>query len=140
MAYTLSSLLPRHRSHRDDDRHETKSGVFLFRGEPTLFHEWEFRTLARFRATKKEDLPQLGPRVLEGLRDEAYLVAEDFGIEALCKEDAVPTLIEKMRERIFPSLAVEAKELFLQGQKTRGILSRAPGESMLQFIARRRRW
>ena len=140
MAYTLSSLLPRHRSHRDDDRHETKSGVFLFKGEPTLFHEWEFRTLARFRATKKEDLPQLGPRVLEGLRDEAYLVAEDFGIEALCKEDAVPTLIEKMRERIFPSLAVEAKELFLQGQKTRGILSRAPGESMLQFIARRRRW
>ena len=112
----------------------------IFTGDPHHFHEWEFRTTSKYHGTKDEDKPSLGPRVLEGLRDEAYLVAEDLGIEKLTSKDGVMQLIEAMRQRVFPLTAVEAKELYLQGQRVGGPLSRATGEPMLQYIARRKRW
>ena len=117
---------------------ETKSGVFRYDGSPGGFHEWEFRTRARYYGTKKEDKTQLGSRVLEGLSGEAYLVARNLGIDILSEKEGVMKLIGAMRERIFPYLADEAKILYREGQRKDGLLSRAAGESMLSYVNRRK--
>ena len=83
---------------RTGDRSEAgfvdKHGTFIFDGTPSQFHEWEFRTRAKYAglvaAGKDDDCKALGARVLEGLRDDAYLVARDFGIENL--ESRIPIL------------------------------------------------
>jgi hypothetical protein len=58
-------------------------------------------------------------------------------------QNAVPAgvdaLIEAMKKSVFPLTTHEAKELFRQYCKPTGSLSRQTGESMHQFISRRRR-
>ena len=119
---------------------ETKSGVYIYNGNPGDYHEWEFRTRARHAGTKEDDKAYVGPRILEGLKDDAYLVAKDFGLEALAKEDGVLKLIDKMRAHVFPSMEDEAQLLYHHGQKEGGMLSRQSGESMFAYVGRRRRW
>ena len=48
-------------------------------------------------------------------------------------------LIEAMRASVFPLTTHEAKELFRQYTKPSGALSRQNGESMQQYVSRRRR-
>ena len=60
-----------------------------------------------------------------------------MGIEALCKEDSAEKLVELIRKAVFPHTEAEAKELFVQGQRPHGPLSRGHGESTLQYIARK---
>ena len=126
---------------QDDKYHtETKTGVYLYSGTPGDFHEWEFRTKAKALATKEEDRHLCGPRVLEGLKGDAYLVARDLGLDALAKKDGIDQLVVKMREHVFPSLEDEAQLLYHHGQKVDGILARQSGESMFSYVSRRRRW
>ena len=130
---------PRQRA-SDGQPNETKSGVYIYNGNPGDYHEWEFRTQARHAGTKDDDKPYIGPRVLEGLRDDAYLVAKDFGLESLARADGVLKLIEKMKAHVFPSMEDEAQLLYHHGQKEGGMLSRQSGESMFAYVGRRRRW
>ena len=51
----------------------------------------------------------------------------------------VQVLIEAIRRQVFPMTTHEAKELFRQYCRPKGPLSRQNGESMQQFISRRRR-
>ena len=46
--------------------------------------------MAKYHSTKPEDRTNLGSRALEGLKNDAYLVAEDFGLKALAEADAIP--------------------------------------------------
>ena len=78
-------------------------------------------------------------RVLEGLRDEAFELARDIGVDALTAPGGLRSFIERMREVVFPRATEEARELFRAGQRP-GTLSRQAGESMLSYISRRRRW
>ncbi|CAE7471035.1 unnamed protein product [Symbiodinium natans] len=78
-------------------------------------------------------------RVLEGLRDEAFELARDIGVDALTAPGGLRSFIERMREVVFPRATEEARELFRAGQRL-GTLSRQAGESMLSYISRRRRW
>ena len=78
-------------------------------------------------------------RVLEGLRDEAFELARDIGVESLTAPGGLRSFVEKMREVVFPCATEEARELFRAGQK-HGVLSRQSGESMLSYVSRRRRW
>ena len=137
---TLSALRAHIGSQRPDEYRETRSGVFLFDGQPSLYHEWEFRTLARHHAAKEEDRKGLGCKILEGLTGDAYLTAYDLGIETLSKADGTLTLVEAMKKAVFPHMADEAKELYRHGQKTDGLLARQGGESMTAYVSRRRRW
>ena len=50
---------------------ETKSGVYIFSGQPHEFYEWEFRTMARYNSCKDDDKPMLGGKILEGLKGDA---------------------------------------------------------------------
>ena len=78
-------------------------------------------------------------RVLEGLRDDAFDLARDMGVEALTAPGGLRRYIAKLREMVFPRAAEEARELFRVGQRP-GTLSRQSGESMLSYVSRRRRW
>ena len=119
---------------------ETKSGIFIYRGDPHHFHEWEFRTMARYNGCDDEDRWKVGYKILEGLKDDAFLVAKDMGLEALNETDSVPRLVENMRKMVFPLQTREAKVLYTQGHKQHGVLSRQVGESMMSYITRRKRW
>ena len=118
----------------------TKQGFLIYYGDAFSFHEWEFRTTMRYEATKAEDRWELGSKVLEGLRGDAYAVAEDLGSLKLKSSDAVPALIEAMRRAVFTLKEHEAKELYRMGTSIGGPLSRQAGESMTQYISRRKRW
>ena len=85
----LSSLKACPKDSNDKHHTETKSGAYIFSGHPTEFYEWEFRTMARHNSTKDEDKPQLGGKILEGLRGDAYMVAQDLGLAALAEKEAM---------------------------------------------------
>ena len=78
-------------------------------------------------------------RVLEGLRDEAFGLARDIGIESLTARGGLRNFITQLRNVVFPRAAEEARELFRAGQR-HGALARQGGESMLSYVSRRRRW
>ncbi len=80
------------------DSATTKQGIQYYNGSVDGFHEWEFRTMAKYHATKAEERFQLGSKVLEGLVDQAYQVAYEFGLENLRLETGVELLVKKMKE------------------------------------------
>ena len=92
----------------------TKKGAVYFSGLPREFQEWKFRTTALYESTAPEKRPELASTVLEGLSDNAYLVARDLGIPSLTTADGVPTLIQAIEDSLFPITGVEAKELYDQ--------------------------
>ena len=55
------------------------------------------------------------------------------------KKPGVQILIEAIRRQVFPMTTHEAKELFRQYCRPKGPLSRQNGESMQQYISRRKR-
>ena len=66
-------------------------------------------------------------KVLEGLREEAFELARDIGIEALTAPGGLRDFISRMRNVVFPGAAEEARELFRAGQR-QGALARQGGE------------
>ena len=49
---------------------ETKSGIFIYDGTASRFHEWEFRTKAKHMGCSDDkERCALAGKVLEGLRD-----------------------------------------------------------------------
>eukprot|EP00439_Symbiodinium_sp_Y106_P051418 s3762_g6.t2 len=82
----------------------------------------------------------LGAKLLESLRGDAYIVAQDLGHTVLKKESAIEEIIEAVKKQIFPLQAQEAKELYRVGSSVGGVLSRQPGESMTSYTGRRKRW
>ena len=75
----LSTLKARKPSARDaPDTTSTKDGIFIFTGQPSDFHEWEFRTMMRVKGTKPEDMANLASRIVQGLKDDAFLTARDI--------------------------------------------------------------
>ena len=79
-------------------------------------------------------------KVLEGLRGDAHLAAQDLGAETLMKDGGIEALSATLKKMIFPLQSLEAKELFRVGQMQHGPLSRQTGEPVTCFISRRRRW
>ena len=60
---------------------------------------------------------ELVQKVLEGLRGDAYLVAQDLCVSKLMEDDGIEQLIMALKKMIFPLQALEAKELFRVGQQ-----------------------
>ena len=63
---------------------------------------------------------ELVQKVLEGLRGDAYLAAQDLGVERLMREDGIDELIQVIKRMTFPLQSLEAKELFRAGQQNSG--------------------
>ena len=114
---------------------ETKQGAFVFTGTPSEFHEWEFRTMAKFLGITSDDKPALAAKIIDGLRDQALSVAMELGAQKLAEEDVVEVLIARMSQAVFPYKDAEAKELYRLGHEKDGILSRQLGEDMVQSVS-----
>ena len=64
----------------------TKTGILLYDGKASEFHEWEFRTRLRIRSagTDAEDYAKSMSKIVEGLKGNAFTVAKDIGFEKSC--------------------------------------------------------
>ncbi|CAE7728714.1 RE1 [Symbiodinium sp. CCMP2592] len=129
-----------YRPHQDLDTDLTKFGFLVYAGTVRDFHEWEFRAMTRWKQTKVEERSDLASKFLDSLRSEAYIVAEDLGTDVLFSSQNIPKVIEAVRERLFPLAEQETKELYRLGTQVGGTLSRQPGEPMISYIDRRKRW
>ena len=119
---------------------ENKQGFLIYDGNAKEFHTWCFRTRLKLASTlaQCDDTPEdrakatqkLAANVTEVLRGDALQVAMDMGEENLLKTTGVDVLIEKMRESVFPMVQEEALDLYREGHKSHGILTRQHGESM----------
>ena len=86
------------------------------------------------------DMSDCVQKILEGLRGDAFCIARDIGLERLLQYDGIDHLVEEIRKQAFPLQSEEASELSRQGQLITGPLAKQPGEPMLSYIARRKRW
>ena len=129
-----------YRPHQDLDTDLTKFGFLVYAGTVRDLHEWEFRAMTRWKQTKVEERSDLASKFLDSLRSEAYIIAEDLGTEILFSTDNIPKVIEAVRERLFPLAEQETKQLYRLGTQVGGMLSRQPGEPMISYIDRRKRW
>ena len=130
----------RYNPKQHDEPELTKAGFLVYSGSVQDYYEWEFRAMAKLHATKTEERFSLGAKLLESLRGDAYIVAQDLGHTVLKKENAIEEIIEAVKKQIFPLQAQEAKELYRVGSSVGGVMSRQPGESMTSYTGRRKRW
>ena len=130
----------RYNPKQHDEPELTKAGFLVYTGSVQDYYEWEFRAMAKLHATKTEERFSLGAKLLESLRGDAYIVAQDLGHTVLKKENAIEEIIEAVKKQIFPLQAQEAKELYRVGCSVGGVMSRQPGESMTSYTGRRKRW
>ena len=137
-----------YKSGMQDSVRETKGGIPLYGGEPYAFEEWKLRVMTKFNAVSKEadekqksfKLGELGARILDGLSADALRIAMDMGSDALTKPDGVPVLVDKVEKSIMGQREDEARELHRIGARLGGPISRQPGERMINYTQRRRRW
>ena len=134
----MQSLI--HRSATRIDIAETKQGTPMYDGTSATLHQWEFRTSLRAKAVEEGQEAREASRVIEALRGDALQCAMDVDLDKLTAKDGLKVLIEAMRAMVFPTKRQEAKELYSQGHREGGQLSKQAGESMLSYISRRRRW
>ena len=95
--------------------------------------------LDELSASATQARTEMVQKVLEGLREEAFELARDIGVDVLTRPGGLRKFVEKLRDNVFPRASEEARELFKVGQKP-GSLARQNGESMLSYVSRRRRW
>ena len=93
-----------------------EKGIFQFDGSPSHFHEWEFRTKMKVNGIAEDkDRKLVASKIVEGLFGEALSIAMDLGIEVLVEEDGIETLVQRIKEHIFPNTRAEARELYQAG-------------------------
>ena len=71
---------------RGADKHEvTKSGSYIYYGDASAYHEWEFRIRLRVKAagTDEERYAEAMSKVVDGLRGDAFIVAKEVGLDSL---------------------------------------------------------
>ena len=90
-------------------------------------------------ATATQARTEMVQKVLEGLREEAFELARDIGVDVLTQPGGLRKFVAKLRDVVFPRASEEARELFKTGQKPAS-LARQNQESMLSYVSRRRRW
>ena len=148
----LESLKYHSQQHRLE---ETKRGAPIYNGNARDFYSWRFRTELRTSASEQRvpegDIDDVAERqvetnkrevlvILEGLRGDALQVAMDMGTDELTSAGGIGKLIKNIELLVHPQKHLEAKELYSAGHSKNGMLSKQPGESMLSYISRRRRW
>ena len=68
---------------------ETKQGSYVYHGDAGSFHEWDFRTQLRVRGKKEEFYSEAVSKVVDGLRGDAFIVAQEVGLEHLWNPGAI---------------------------------------------------
>ena len=59
---------------------ETRGGSYIYSGDASSFHEWEFRTRMRLHKSRDPDkYSEAMSRVIDGLRGDAFTIAQEVG-------------------------------------------------------------
>ena len=73
-------------SHNNTEFAATRGGAYVYTGDASSFHEWEFRTRIRIRGLKGEAYIKAVSGIVEGLRGDAFVVAQEVGLDVLMAE------------------------------------------------------
>ena len=112
----------------DANSTEGKFGITRFAGDPAALQEYSFRVTVRQSREKmmdKTEVKKMGPlglRLIEGLRGDAFRLAQQLSTEDLAGEDGPQLLLALFNENLKPRKAQEARELFAAGSRDGGIL------------------
>ena len=122
-----------------------KLGYPIYTGTASLFEEWKFRVMGKWDALAKDEKcdqkrTDMASKVSDALRDDAMKISMDLGLGKLIQPDGVPKLVAMMKDSVSTKRELESMELYKEGSKPRGLMSRQPGESMQGYIIRRKRW
>ena len=88
---------------------ETKVGTYVYKGDGINFYEWEFRTKLRIARKTGEHYVDAVSKIVDGLRGDAFVVAQEVGLDSLHGPEGIDALTKKMREMVFPMTTQEAK-------------------------------
>ena len=101
---------------RGGDGHQvTKSGSYIYWGDPSNFHEWVFRTELRAKAAGTDPVKyaEVMSRIVDGLRGAAFIAAKDIGVDKLWQtggEEEQEDWCEESEHTEFVEEAGEAEE------------------------------
>ena len=133
-------------SNEDAVSTEGKAGVPRYDGEITRLSEYQFRVKLRelkektLDETEMKKLGPLGLRLVEGLRGAALQVARSIPVDELASTAGPAILLKALQESIQPRRKQEARELYNAGAVVGGMLSRQHGESVSNYVLRRKTW
>ncbi len=125
---------------------ESKFGIPRFDGNPHHLPEYVYRVqtrIAREKAMTEDEVKKLGPlglRLVEGLRGQAFRLAQQVDLSTLSSERGAEVLLKTFNDNLKPRKAQEARELYAAGSREGGLLSRQSGEPMSSYVSRRRAW
>ena len=102
----------------------TKAGSYIYRGDASNFHEWEFRTRLRLKAAGDDEgrYAEQMSKVVDGLQGDVLTAAREVGLEKLRqpgraateKEEAVEPgidiLMKAIKAAVFPSTTIKIPE------------------------------
>ena len=88
---------------------ETKQGTYVYNGDAVNFYEWEFRTKLRCANKHGEHYTDAVSKIVDGIRGDAFVVAQEVGLDSLFEPNGVEILTRNMREMVFPLTTQEAK-------------------------------
>ena len=95
------------------------------------------------KSLEETELKKLGPlglRLVEGLRGAALQVARSIPVDELASTAGPAILLKSLQESIQPRRKQEARELYNAGAMVGGMLSRQHGESVSNYVLRRKTW
>ena len=94
------------------DVEEPRSGMFIFDGMASRYHEWEFRTMLKWEAVQDDEVKrkQATSAIVDSLRGDAAQIAMDIGRTRLMAEDGVPQLAAALLSGAFPKQRSEAND------------------------------
>ena len=74
----------------------TKAGSYIYRGDASNFHEWEFRTRLRLKAAGGDDnrYAEQMSKVVDGLQGDAFTTAKELGLDQLWQSGDAENEIE----------------------------------------------
>ena len=94
-SFSVSSVLFSGTNERDYK--ETKQGTYVYKGDGINFYEWEFRTKLRIAGKTGEHYVDAVSRIVDGLRGDALVVAQEVGLASLHEHDGVETHTRSQR-------------------------------------------
>ena len=89
-SFSVTSLLFSGSSEKDYK--ETKQGTYVYKGDGLNYYEWEFRTRLRCAGKTGEHYNDAISKIVDGLRGDAFVGAQEVGLEALYESDGVEKL------------------------------------------------
>jgi hypothetical protein len=135
-------------THQQDEASNTEGKFWIprFDGNPNMLQEYAYRVktkIAKEAEMSKDEVSKLGPlglRLVEGLRGQAFRLAQQVDISVLASSAGPTTLLKTLNDNLKPRKEQEARELYAAGSREGGLLSRQHGEPMSSYVARRTSW